>query len=100
MRIRVPGDLVFIRPEPLPSVSETGLHLVHEREFVPMVGEIIAIGEGPRSRNGTLLPHHVAVGNRVIFAPETYQEVQFQQETLLVMSEDDIAGIIEEEGAA
>ncbi len=91
---------MFIRPEQLPSITDTGLHLIHDRQFTPMVGEVIAIGEGPRSRNGTLLPHHVAVGNRVIFAPETYQEVQFQKETLLVMSEDDIAGIIEEEGAA
>lgn len=96
MRLKVAGDLAFVRPEVLPSTSASGLHLVHEREFVPMVGEVIALGEGPRSRNGTLLPHFVSVGDRVIFAPEVYQEVQFQQETLLVMSEHDITGIIQE----
>ena len=90
-----------IRPERLKSVSEAGLHLVHERDTSVCCGEVIALGEGPRSRNGTLLPHHVTIGQRVIFAPENYQEVQFQKETILAMAEDDILAIIEEhEGAA
>lgn len=101
MKLRVSGDLVFIRPEALPSRSEAGLHLVHERQSSTVSGHVVALGEGPRSRNGTLLPHHVQIGDRVIFAPENYQEVQFQKETILAMAEDDILAIIEEhEGAA
>ena len=101
MKLRVSGDLAFIRPEVLPSKSEAGLHLVHERDTSIYCGEVVALGEGPRSRNGTLLPHHVRIGDRVIFAPENYQEVQFQKETILAMAEDDILAIIEEhEGAA
>lgn len=101
MKLRVSGNLVFVRPEKLASKSETGLHLVHERDTSICCGEIVARGEGPRSRNGTLLPHLVKLGDRVIFAPENYQEVQFQKETILAMAEDDILAIIEEhEGAA
>lgn len=102
MKLRVAGDLVFLRPEKLPSRSEAGLHLIHERDTSVCCGEVVAVGEGPRSANGTLLPHHVRIGDRVIFAPESYQEVQFQKETILAMAEDDILAIIDEEavGAA
>lgn len=98
MKLRVAKDLVFIRPEVLPSMSGQGLHLVHERDTSTVCGTVVALGEGPRARNGTLLPHLVKLGDRVIFAPENYQEVQFQQETILAMAEDDILAIVEEAG--
>ncbi len=99
MTLRVRGDQVFIRPDALPALSDAGLHLVYERDQSTICGRIVAVGDGPRSRNGTLLPHTVHVGDRVIFASENYQEVHFTKETLLAMAEDDILAVIEESAA-
>ena len=63
------GDNVLVRLEPLPTVSESGLALVHTR--APGAREhrtavVLASGPGYFTRLGALVPNTVKPGDRVV----------------------------------
>lgn len=96
MKIRVRGDLVWIRPDAKPERSEGGILLVHDRQKTVDRGTVIALGDGPRTSKGALLPHVVSVGEHVIFSPDAGEEVIFEKESVIVMREEQILGVVEE----
>jgi chaperonin GroES len=60
----------------------------------PAKGEILAVGEGKRSDNGTVIPMSVKVGDNVLFGKYAGQEVKVDGDDVLVMREDDIIAIL------
>lgn len=95
MNVRVTGDLVFVRPTENPTRSEAGLHLVYDNQYSTWRGTVVAIGEGPRTRTGTLLPHLVHVGDEVIFGKDSGEELIFQKETIIAIREQDVLAVVE-----
>jgi chaperonin GroES len=61
----------------------------------PQEGEVIAVGPGARNEIGAIVPLDVKVGDRILFAKWSGNEVKIDGEELLVMKESDIMGIIE-----
>lgn len=96
MKVRVCNDLVFVRPDEQPAVSEGGLHLVYDRQRSTMRGAVVALGDGPVTAKGVRLPHVVALGDNVIFPPDKGEEVIFEKETVVCLRENDILAIIQE----
>jgi co-chaperonin GroES (HSP10) len=48
MNLTVLGPRVFIRPDKLPGVTESGLlYVVHEQSESTITGTVVAVGEGP-----------------------------------------------------
>ena len=62
----------------------------------PQQGEVIAAGQGKRLDNGSLIPLDVKVGNKVLFAKYSGNEVKIDGVEYLIMKEEDILGIVEE----
>ncbi len=60
-----------------------------------MEGEIVAVGDGTRSENGTVTPLDVKAGDRVLFGKWSGTEVKLDGEELLIMKESDIMCVIE-----
>lgn len=96
MKVRVCNDLAFVRPDKQPDTSEGGLHLVYDRQESTMRGTVVALGDGPVTAKGVRLPHSVAVGDRVIFSPDTGSELFFEKESVIALRENDILAIIQE----
>lgn len=94
MKLKVKGDLVFVKPAEQPKYSDSGLELIYNRQHSTMRGTVIALGEGPRSRNGTLLPHLVKLHDHVIFSPDAGQELHFEKEVVMCLPEDEILAVI------
>jgi co-chaperonin GroES (HSP10) len=89
MKLSLLHDHVLVRPEALPDkVGE--LFVVYDRQTSTMFGEVVALGEGPVTSKGVRLPHSVRVGARVIFSPDSGQEVIFEKETLVCLREWDL----------
>jgi co-chaperonin GroES (HSP10) len=95
MNLTVVGPRVLIRPDKLPEQTESGLHLVHDRQNTTMRGVVVALGDGPQSRSGNTLPHIVTVGDAVIFSPDSGEELIFESDVLLAMKEDDILAVVD-----
>ena len=60
----------------------------------PEIGEIVAVGPGRISTNGTLIPNKLKVGQQVIVPKFGAQVVVVENETYIIASENDILGII------
>lgn len=95
MKLRVCRDLVFVRPEAQPTMSEGGLHIVHDRQKSTMRGTVVCLGDGPVTSKGVPLDHFVAVGDQVIFSPDAGQQMFFEKDEVIAMREEDILAVVE-----
>jgi chaperonin GroES len=66
----------------------------------PQEGEVIAAGEGKYREDGTRQALDVKTGDRVLFGKYSSSEIVIDGETLLIMREDEILGIVMRAGAA
>lgn len=60
----------------------------------PMRGKVVAVGKGTRSENGTVHPLEVKVGDEVLYGKWAGTEVKIKGETIMIMKESDVMGII------
>ena len=83
-------DRIVIRPVVQEEVLASGIVIPDTAKEKPQQGEIIAAGPGRLDDNGKRIAMDVAVGDRVLYAKYTGQEVKIDQEELIVLSEKDV----------
>ncbi len=73
-----------------------GIILPDTAQEKPKEGEVVAVGQGKIDEEGKLHPCAVKVGDRVLFSAYagTAVKTQEEEEEFLVMSEDDILGVL------
>lgn len=78
------------------KVTKGGIILPDTAQEKPRQGEVIAVGPGKVDEEGQKVPMNVKVGDLVLFSSYAGTEVKSndQQEEYLIMSEDDILGIL------
>jgi len=96
MKVKPLGDkLIVKRADPLDK-TESGIYLPESAKDKPREGEIIATGKGILNReSGAYLPFSVKTGDKVIFSSYSGTEIKIDNTDYLIMTEDDILGIIE-----
>lgn len=127
MNLTVLGPRIFVRPDDLPDTGESGLVLVHGRRKSTVRGTVVAVGDGPGIVNRAVLAtldavrarldaqdfigteellesvdvepreHLVQPGDRVLFAPGAGEELYFERDLLIAMTEDDVMAVIDGE---
>ncbi len=83
-------DRIVIRPVVQEEVLASGIVIPDTAKEKPQQGEVIAVGPGRLDDNGKRVAMDVAIGDRVLYAKYTGQEVKIDQEELIVLSEKDI----------
>ncbi|WP_428610381.1 co-chaperone GroES [Sedimenticola sp.] len=96
MNIRPLQDRVVIRRMEEERTSAGGIVLPDSATEKPAQGEVIAVGNGKVLSNGESRPLDVKVGDKVLFGKYSGNEVKLGEESLLVMREEDIMGVIED----
>lgn len=95
MKIEPLYDNVVVKPLKGQDVTASGIVLPDSVDKdKPMEGEVVAVGQGRRMKDGSITPLAVKVGDKVLFAKYGPDEVEVDGEEYLVMSEDKIFGII------
>ena len=94
MNIRPLQDRILVRRAEEETKSAGGIILTGSAQEKPSQGEVVAVGNGKKLDNGSTLPMDVKVGDRVLFGKYSGSEVKVGDETLLMMREGDIIGII------
>lgn len=96
MKVRPLGDKVLIRRDEAETQTESGLYLPDSAKDKPKRGEIVAVGDGNLNReSGERIPFTVKKGDKVLFTSYAGTEIKLDNEEYLIMSEDDILGIID-----
>ena len=62
----------------------------------PEIGLVTAVGKGSRSMSGELIPLEIQVGDKVLYARFSAQEIQHKDKTYLVLGEQDVIAIVED----
>lgn len=96
MKVRPLGDKILVRRDEAASKTESGIYLPESAKDKPKRGKVIAVGDGNLNREtGARVPFTVKKGDSVIFSSYAGTEVKIDGEPFLIMTEDDILGVIE-----
>ena len=94
MAFRPLHDRVLVRRIEAEEKTAGGIIIPDSAKEKPSEGEIVSVGSGARSENGTVTPLDVKAGDRVLFGKWSGTEVKVDGEDLLIMKESDLLGII------
>jgi chaperonin GroES len=88
-------DRIVIRPVVQEEVLASGIVIPDTAKEKPQQGTVIAAGPGRLDDNGKRVQMDVKVGDRVLYAKYTGQEVKIDQEELIVLAEKDVLAKVE-----
>ena len=96
MKVRPLGDKLLIKRTEAQSKTESGIYLPESAKDKPKEGKIVAVGSGLLNKDtGEYLPFTVKKGDLVIFNSYAGTEIKIDDEELLIMTEEDVLGIID-----
>lgn len=96
MQLNPLHDRVVIKRIEADTKTASGLFIPDNAKEKPDQGVVLAVGPGKRNPNGDVMPLTVQVDNRVLFGKFAGQQVKIEGEELLILTEEEIYGIIEE----
>jgi chaperonin GroES len=94
--IRPLGEKVLVKPVEAKEVKKSGIIIPDTAKEKPQEGEIIAVGTGKKTDDGKIVVFDVKVGDKVLFGKYSGTEVKIDDKEYLIMSQDDILGIVVE----
>ena len=94
MAFRPLHDRVLVRRIEADEKTAGGIIIPDSAKEKPSEGEIVSVGSGARSENGTVTPMDLKAGDRVLFGKWSGTEVKVDGEDLLIMKESDVLGVI------
>jgi chaperonin GroES len=95
-KIRPLGDKVLVKRDEPTSRTDSGIYLPETAKDKPKQGKIVAVGSGNLNKDtGEYMPFTVKKGDSVIFSSYSGTEVKIGSEDYLIMTEEDILGVIE-----
>ena len=96
MKVRPLGDKVLIQRSEAQTQTDSGIFLPESAKDKPKEGKIVAIGDGHLNHEtGSYLPFTVKKGDTVIFSSYAGTEIKVDDEEYLIMTEEDILGIVD-----
>jgi chaperonin GroES len=95
MTIKPLHDKVLIKRVGEEEKTKGGIIIPDTAKEKPQEGKVVAVGQGKRAEDGKLVPLQVKKGDRVLFAKYSGTEVKVNGDEHIILSEDDLLGIIE-----
>ncbi len=95
MSIRPLQDRVVVRRTEEETKSAGGIVIPDSAAEKPSQGEVIAVGPGKKLDNGSIQSVDLKVGDKILFGQYAGSTVKVDGEELLIMSENEVFGVIE-----
>jgi chaperonin GroES len=83
-------DRIVIQPVVQEEMLASGIVIPDTAKEKPQQGTVLAVGPGRIDDNGKRITMDVHVGDRVLYAKYTGQEVKIDREELIVIAEKDV----------
>lgn len=96
MNIKPLGDRVVVRRTESEEVSQGGIIIPDKAREKPMRGKVVAIGNGTCLDSGKVVPIDLKLNDIVLFGKYAGVEVEVDDETLLLVREDDVLAVVAE----
>ncbi len=96
IKVRPLGEKIIVKRADAQERTESGIYLPESAKDKPKEGKVLALGNGHLNHDtGEYIPFTVKKGDRVIFSSYAGTEIKLDGDDLLIMTEDDILGIID-----
>lgn len=95
MKINPLGDRVLLPRKLVSEENQMGIYIPDSARKKPTEAEVMAVGSGNAYEKGKLVPLEVKEGDIVLVAEFGGTEVTCDNETYLIVNEDDLLGIPE-----
>lgn len=90
------GDRVLIRPSgKSEETTRSGLIIPDMAKEKPQEGEVVAVGPGALSLDGSLVPMDVKPGDRILHGKFSGQEIKVDGQDFLIMRQEEILGVLD-----
>lgn len=94
MSLRPLSDRVLVKPLESETKTAGGIIIPDSAQEKPQEGTVVAVGPGKKSDDGSVTPMDVKKGDRVLYGKWSGTEVKAGNETLMIMNESDIMGVL------
>jgi chaperonin GroES len=95
MTIRPLYDRIVVKRIDEQETLRHGIIIPDSAKEKPHEGEVIAVGNGKRLENGTVVPLDVKVGDRILFGKYSGSEIKLDGDEYMIFREDDVLGILD-----
>ncbi|MHB8232127.1 MAG: co-chaperone GroES [bacterium] len=95
MKVKPLQDRVLVERLQEEEKTKGGLFIPDSAKEKPMQGKVVAAGNGRVTEDGKKIPMDVKVGDLVLFAKYSGNDVKIDDKEYLIMKEDDILAIVE-----
>ena len=95
MKLKPLGDRVLVKRVEQEEVTKGGIIIPDSAKEKPKQGKVVALGTGKVDDKGNKIAFSLKEGDKIIFTSYAGSEVKVDGEEFLLMSEDEVLGIIE-----
>lgn len=92
--MRMLNDRILVKRTEAATVTKGGIIIPDSCQEKGMTGTAIEVGKGKLLDNGKRAPMEVKVGDVIMHAKYAGMEVEIQEEKFLILSENDVWGIL------
>ena len=93
VKIKPLGDRIIVKPIERETMKG-GIIIPDTAKEKPMEGEVLAVGAGKLDDKGARIPMDVKPGDRVLYGKYSGTEVKLDDETYLIIHQDEVLGIL------
>ena len=94
MKFRPLHDRVLVERIDEDEKTAGGIIIPDTAKEKPSEGKVVAVGSGAKAEDGSVSPHDVKAGDKILFGKWSGTEVTVNGKELLIMKESDVLGII------
>lgn len=88
------GDRVFVKVSASDEKTAGGIFLPDTAQEKPQVGEVVQVGPGKRSDDGTRQAPEVSIGDKVLYSKYAGTDIKLGGDEFVLLSEKDILAIV------
>jgi chaperonin GroES len=100
MKFRPLHDRILVKRLEAEDKTKGGIIIPDNAKEKPTEGLVIAVGSGKRADDGTIHPLDIKPGDRIIYGKWSGTEIKIDGEELLILTETDVMGIVDDPQAA
>jgi chaperonin GroES len=95
MKIRPLYDRIVVKRIEEQETLRSGIIIPDSAKEKPQEGEVVAVGQGKRLEDGTLVALDVKIGDRILFGKYSGNEIKLDGDEYMIMREDDVLGVLD-----
>ena len=99
MNFRPLHDRILIKRIEEKESVKGGIIIPDTAKEKPQEGEVVAVGNGKKEKDGQVVPLDVQAGDRILFGKYSSTEIKIDNEEYLILREEEVLGILEGKAA-